>query len=569
MNIAEIRQKYPQYEDLSDDELTQALHKKFYADMPYDEFAAKVGGPPAVDQSVLDPRDSPAASGRYPKPDPTQWQKFLASPGGGALRGGKDLWDAAAQMLSRLGGQEEAARVDQGVREGISEYEAARQAVGKEGFDVPRTVGSVVLPAVLSGGAGIPAAGASLLARAGLGAATGAAYGALQPVTEGDFWSEKGKQTALGAATGAVAAPLTEAVARVVRPKVSEGVQALRNAGVFPTLGQAKGGMFKTIEEKMASVPLVGDAIVAGQRGANEQLNRAAWNRALSPLGKSLPKNLKGQDAVAFVDDQIDDAYRAVIDKIGAKPVDTKLMQDLYGLRDLLANVSQDAKSSFGNFIKTQVNDRLQNGRYLTGEQIKGLEEQLGRYARDMARSNTAGERQLGQAYREAQASMREWLARAAPEQAKSLKAVNSAYANFLRPLRASGYLGVQDETFTAAQLQNAVRALDPSKHKKAFARGDALMQDLSGPAKDVLTARVPNSGTTDRALLAYLLANPVKGVGAAAASIPMSAMYSAPGRQAAALLGSRPDFAQPLSEVIRRSVPFTGAGLYGLLGQE
>jgi hypothetical protein len=126
----------------------------------------------------------------------------------------------------------------------------------------------------------------------------------------------------------------------------------------------------------------------------------------------------------------------------------------------------------------------------------------------------------------------------------------------------------VQDETFTAAQLQNAVRALDPSKQKKAFAKGEALMQDLSGPAKDVLSNRVPNSGTPDRALLAYLLANPIKGTGAALASIPMSAMYSAPGRQAAALLGSRPDFAQPLSEVIRQSVPFTGAGLYGLLGQ-
>jgi hypothetical protein len=349
---------------------------------------------------------------------------------------------------------------------------------------------------------------------------------------------------------------------------VSEGVQALRRAGVFPTLGQAKGGIAKTIEEKLASIPFVGDAIVAGQKGANEQLNAAAWNRALSPLGQKLPKNVSGQDAVAHVDDVIDAAYNKVIDKIGAKPVDGKLMQDLYGLRDLLANSSQDAKASFGNFIKTQINGRLQNGRYLTGEQVKGIEEQLGRYARDMTRSNSATERQLGQAYREAQSSLRDWLTRVAPEQAKELRAVNSAYANFLRPLRASGYLGVQDETFTAAQLQNAVRALDPSKHKKAFAKGEALMQDLSGPAKNVLTNRVPNSGTTDRALLAYLVANPIKGTIGAAAAIPASVMYSAPGRQAAAMLGSRPDFAQPLADVIRQSVPFAGAGLYGLLGQ-
>lgn len=42
-SIAEIRQKYPQYSDLSDEQLAGALHKKFYSDMPYDQFATKIG----------------------------------------------------------------------------------------------------------------------------------------------------------------------------------------------------------------------------------------------------------------------------------------------------------------------------------------------------------------------------------------------------------------------------------------------------------------------------------------------------------------------------------------------
>lgn len=41
--IAEIRQKFPQYEDLSDTELADKLHARFYSDMPRDEFNAKVG----------------------------------------------------------------------------------------------------------------------------------------------------------------------------------------------------------------------------------------------------------------------------------------------------------------------------------------------------------------------------------------------------------------------------------------------------------------------------------------------------------------------------------------------
>jgi hypothetical protein len=43
MNIQEIRAKYPQYSDLSDEQLGKALHTKFYADMPYEQFAQKAG----------------------------------------------------------------------------------------------------------------------------------------------------------------------------------------------------------------------------------------------------------------------------------------------------------------------------------------------------------------------------------------------------------------------------------------------------------------------------------------------------------------------------------------------
>jgi hypothetical protein len=42
-SIAEIRAKYPQYNDLSDGQLADAMHRKFYADMPREEFNAKIG----------------------------------------------------------------------------------------------------------------------------------------------------------------------------------------------------------------------------------------------------------------------------------------------------------------------------------------------------------------------------------------------------------------------------------------------------------------------------------------------------------------------------------------------
>jgi len=43
MNIAEVREKYPQYQDLSDLQLADALHAKYYSDIPKPEFYSKVG----------------------------------------------------------------------------------------------------------------------------------------------------------------------------------------------------------------------------------------------------------------------------------------------------------------------------------------------------------------------------------------------------------------------------------------------------------------------------------------------------------------------------------------------
>jgi hypothetical protein len=58
-NIAEIRQQYPQYSDLSDEQLAQGLHKKYYSDLPFEDFSARIGlqsgAPQAPQQQPADP----------------------------------------------------------------------------------------------------------------------------------------------------------------------------------------------------------------------------------------------------------------------------------------------------------------------------------------------------------------------------------------------------------------------------------------------------------------------------------------------------------------------------------
>jgi len=43
MNIQEIRQKYPQYNELSDEQLADGLHKKFYSSLPKEDFYNRIG----------------------------------------------------------------------------------------------------------------------------------------------------------------------------------------------------------------------------------------------------------------------------------------------------------------------------------------------------------------------------------------------------------------------------------------------------------------------------------------------------------------------------------------------
>lgn len=57
--IADIRQQYPQYNDMSDEQLAGALHQKFYSDMPVEQFQAKIGMTPNLDPAQIPPRNPP------------------------------------------------------------------------------------------------------------------------------------------------------------------------------------------------------------------------------------------------------------------------------------------------------------------------------------------------------------------------------------------------------------------------------------------------------------------------------------------------------------------------------
>lgn len=448
--------------------------------------------------------------------------------------------------------------VDQQVRQREAEYQAKRAAAGESGFDGWRTVGN------FASGFAVPTAGAtSSVGRIAAGAFNGAVGGGLSPVSNGSFWDQKTGQVVGGAALGGAIPAVIGGVARVVSPKASTNpaVQTLRKEGITPTPGQVLGGAAQRTEEKLSSLPIIGDAIIGAKTRSVNQLNAAVANRALKPVGAKLPEGMVGRDAVEFVGDTLGQKYDQLMPRLTVK-ADQQFATDLNGLRSMVRNGSMDPKyaNKFDRYIRSNVLGKFKGQNALTGQTTKDIESDLGQEIARYSRSQDPDAMLYADALKEVQANLRGLVERSNPAASKELKAINTGYANFKRMERAASSVGAEDGLFSAGQLQTAVKALDRSKDKRAFSRGTALLQDLSDPAKAVLGPKVPNSGTADRSFMALAtLLDPR----AAAMALTAPVMYSQTGQKAlTGLLAARPEGAQAVADTLRKASP--GLGLLG-----
>lgn len=474
----------------------------------------------------------------------------------GVLMGLQDLPTGLGQINARIasaiglpGGKAAVGFWDDKAKSREAEY--MRDVRGGQGdFDFGRFAGNAAFTSPLSAAAPV---GAGLLPAMGAAALTSGVSAGLQPVTQGEFGAEKAKQIGAGAVTGAAAGGVANMLGRMISPSVAPEVAKLRAEGVTPTPGQILGGFAKSAEDKLTATPITGQAIKAGQARANAQFNAAAVNRALAPIGDKLPKGVVGHEAIEYADDALGSAYGKALDAIGPLRLDQQLSSDLRGVYGRLAILPKDKAEQFARIVQVEIGDRAQSG-VLTPEAMKAAESNLARMAREYGRQADFDVRQMGEAIGAARDALRGMVDRQAPKgSADALKAANAGWANFKRVQRAAGYVGADDGVFTPSQLHGAVKAMDASKDKGAFAKGGALMQDLSEAGKSVLTSKIPNSGTPERlALMAAL--NPATWPFIAAGA-PASLMYTRPGQAAMAILlaGRQGPVAGLLSEGVQR----------------
>jgi len=477
----------------------------------------------------------------------------------GMVNAGNSLNNWLADKTGMVGRLPEGG-VDQQVRDNEQSYQARRKAGGESGFDGYRTIGNVASPANLALASRLPQM-ATLGGRIGAGVAGGMATSALNPVTSGDFASEKGKQLAVGAAFGGATPAVTGGIARMISPNASTNpqLQLLREAGVRPTVGQSLGGWANRVEEKLQSVPLMGDAISAARQRSGADLGRAAANRALEPIGGRLPQGVTGNDAVLYVRRAMNDAYDNVLPQMRVQQ-DAPYRQAVGGLRQMVNQgaISPNARTAFQRFMRNDVDSLFQGQQAMTGETFKRLQSKITQQIQDAAGSTDADQRLLSRAYRELGDQLNQLSIRTNPTIAPELRAINTGYANFKILQRAASSVAAEDGVFTPAMLHNAVKAADRSKDKARFAEGGALMQDLSAAGKNLLHNRVPNSGTVDR----LLLGGGALGSGLVSPWIPAgllggAALYTPPAQALLrGLVGARPELAEPAAQAFRQAAP-------------
>ena len=490
-------------------------------------------------------------------PEIPQWQSAIVG-------AGKGIVDPALAVAQYSGGKP--AEVAQAIQQRMKPFQEANPMT----FGAGQIGGGMLTGGALMKGAGmIPS-----FARANpyiQGAAVGGVSGALTSTESGvsgmEALQELPQKVGVGALGGAGGTAIGRGVANVVAPKLSEAAQKLIGEGVNLTPGQMMGGALRKIEDKLTSVPLLGELIDYSRTKGIEEFNKAAYKRALKSINGEVPSET-GRAGVEAVKTQISNAYNTLLPKMTFVP-DQPLFEGLTNLPKAVVGLPKAEGKMVADNVKNIIQKYTPENGLISGNAFKAIEEDIGKLASAYkgARGTDAF---IGDAYKNALGQVRAGLARSNPDYAEELGNINTAFANYAR-LRKAGSMANTQEMITPSQLAAAVKASDESAGKGATATGKALMQDLSDAGVQVLPSKIPDSGTAGRnALVSALLG--AGGAGSYQAFPTVTALGAGIAGTAAApylpgvrnvvttAIGKRPESAKKLAEAIRELAPYLAA---------
>lgn len=477
-------------------------------------------------------------------------------------------------IIPTMGDQAQAIRHD--VQQAVDNSHYKSGKIGQFAGDVTTT-----LPMLAAPEAALPDAVTSVLPRAaariiGRGAIQNAGMGALQ-ASDPNSLSDVAQNAGIGALTGRAGEALGNGIGALATGVADPVKRALSEAGVNFTPGQAMGGVAQTLEQKLASIPIMGDAIRNRLAESGQQFNTATLNRALNKAGlDALPASSVGTDAFTKGQQAFDKAYSAARANMNFSRT-PEFDQALSDLQDRVVNggvdsLSEPFQTKFANVVKNTLERRIAPDGTMSGDTYKSVVSDLQKAARQyLGGANPADAREYGQALADL-AGIVDTAAKQSsdPAAAAQMAKVDSGYRLWALAEKAADNSGPTNAgAFTPGQYLRAVEQSDNSARNRAFSAGRAFDQQYAQQALNALGKNLPNSFTADRTLAAGLLGEALSGNlvhGLAAMGTPGAAAIGT-GIPAAALAGgalySRP------ANAFANKLMFGGGAVRAKIGQK
>jgi hypothetical protein len=437
----------------------------------------------------------------------------------------------------------------------------------------------------VAGGAGAMLTGGAALKGLGLGKAGWLAANPIKAAALGDAAygglygaGENNDNRALGAGVGMVAGlggslagqGAAKAVGAGLRGVVNPAVDRLRAAGIPLTAGEVLGGGWKKAQDAMTSVFGPGNMVARRYNEGREALNQAAFNEAGNTIG--VPINQVGQEGIDALNAAKSQAYSSALDPTTVNLNNPEFIDAMQAIRSKAVGIPNDEGASeaaqnaltyrIGNAVDPATGD-------LSGRNFQEAYRGLARTSRE--RAPKAYGHEVGQTMREAQDALANTLKAQAPGAFEGFQKANTAnrYLNVLSDALNAAKNQVSDEgqqLFTPAQLGSAAT----SSAKKygsniGAASGDRPFNQLALDAQQVMSSKLPESGTAPRWLMTSLATGGLGGAGGAlgygagggegaveGAAVPLGAL---------SLLGTRRGQQLLTAALLKRVAPFRAAG--------
>jgi hypothetical protein len=448
---------------------------------------------------------------QYEKPN-TLWNKVASSPVGVGIGAAADAGVAGLSDEATAAGQWAAGKGSFGdlLKAADAKKQAAFAADPKASLigNVAGGAGAMLTGGALADAARVPGLTRMFAGRAAQRAlpligdmAYGAAYGA-----------GNGNDNRLaGAGAGAVAAGVGNVVGgRIVRG-AGGALRGVRNAavdyldaaGVPMTGGQILGGTTKAIEDKLTSIPFVGDIIKNRRAEGYNAFNQAAFNEAGNPINATV--NGIGDAGLHNLDQATSQAYGNALDGVNVNGNDPAFIGDMQNVVGRAQNLPEPMAGNADFTLRTRIGQGFDNAGNMTGNDFQQSVRGLRRDAR--AVSDLPYGHDFGEIAQGGEGALEGLLQRQSPGTLPAYRSANAAYRHqsVLDGTINGAAKNQIDEAgnvvFTPAQL-NATSV----RNGRMFG-GQRPFQQLAQSGQQVLPSKIPDSGTAGRAAIGLLAA--------------------------------------------------------------